>query len=176
MKYNIWGSTVPELYSAFDALKDKMRGPTDTENRPLRRSTKPQEKKNILIIDDDEVSFRLTAGLLSKLGYDADVSDHEGTGTEKLVTEGFSLLILDWVLWDKTGAGVLNTMQEIMIPPKQPIPLIICSGHPKEQMKIPELKYFELIDIWEKPAKLKIMEATLEKVKDRLPRRVPIAN
>jgi DNA-binding NtrC family response regulator len=82
----------------------------------------------ILIVDDDPVQRRLLEALIRRFGYDAEVADSGEAALARLQSTSappIDLLILDLVMPDLDGMGVLGRLRE----QKRPIPTIVQTAH-----------------------------------------------
>lgn len=81
----------------------------------------------ILICDDDPVQRRLIEGLVRKFGYDARVAENGEQALVQLVADGdaIDLVILDLVMPERDGMGVLAAMREQGIAK----PVIVQTSH-----------------------------------------------
>ena len=74
--------------------------------------------KRILIVEDEEKLARLIAQVLGEEGYAAETSGDGRSGLARALAETFDLLILDWMLPDRSGLQVVRSLRtaEIDVP------------------------------------------------------------
>jgi DNA-binding response OmpR family regulator len=79
----------------------------------LQRSDKVKEnKKTILVVDDDKSILRTFTRILQKSGYEIDVAETGKEATEKAVTGRYDLMLVDVRLPDMDGTDLLSMMQK----------------------------------------------------------------
>ncbi len=83
--------------------------------------------ERILIVDDDPVQRRLIENMISRLGYEAVTADGGDAALAVLsdTTAGIDCIVLDLVMPDLDGLGVLARMRELDIR----VPVIVQTAH-----------------------------------------------
>ena len=74
--------------------------------------------KRILLVEDEARLARLISRVLSEEGYAAETVSDGRSGLSRALTESFDLLILDWMLPDRSGVQVLRGLRaaEVGVP------------------------------------------------------------
>ncbi len=74
--------------------------------------------KRILIVEDEAKLARLISRVLGEEGYAAETAGDGRSGLSRALTEGFDLLILDWMLPDRSGLQVVRGLRaaEVSVP------------------------------------------------------------
>ena len=74
--------------------------------------------KRILIVEDEEKLARLIARVLREEGYVADTASDGRSGLSRALSETFDLLILDWMLPERSGVQIVRALRaaEIDVP------------------------------------------------------------
>jgi len=74
--------------------------------------------KRILVVEDEEKLARLIARVLHEEGYAAETAGDGRSGLSRALSETFDLLILDWMLPDRSGVQVVRGLRvaEIDVP------------------------------------------------------------
>src|SRR5215212_1492707 len=74
--------------------------------------------KRILVVEDEEKLARLIARVLHDEGYAAETAGDGRSGLSRALSETFDLLILDWMLPDRSGVQVVRGLRvaEIDVP------------------------------------------------------------
>src|SRR5215212_7265343 len=71
--------------------------------------------KQILVVEDEEKLARLIARVLHEEGYAAETAGDGHLGPSRALTETFDLLILDWMLPDRSGVQVVRDLRTAKI-------------------------------------------------------------
>src|SRR5262245_4611225 len=87
----------------------------------------------ILVVDDDAMSRRVLAQLLSTAGYDCRVSNDGSEALETIHARPPSLLLLDFDMPGLNGAEVLARLRSDGNPTVAQIPAIMLTAHGSEQ-------------------------------------------
>jgi DNA-binding NtrC family response regulator len=69
-----------------------------------------EEKKSILVVDDDKAILKYAKGILQLEGYDVDVAETGFDAMEKSSTRYYNLVLLDIMLPDIQGTELLTKM------------------------------------------------------------------
>ena len=74
--------------------------------------------KRILIVEDEAKLARLISRVLNEEGYAAETAGDGRSGLSRALTEGFDLLIRDWMLPDRSGVQVVRGLRaaEVGVP------------------------------------------------------------
>ena len=74
--------------------------------------------KRILIVEDEERLARLISRVLREEGYAVETTGDGRTGLSRALSEDFDLLILDWMLPDRSGLQIVRSLRaaEIGVP------------------------------------------------------------
>jgi DNA-binding response OmpR family regulator len=74
--------------------------------------------KRILIVEDEEKLARLIAQVLREEGYTTEMVGDGHSGLSRALAETFDLLILDWMLPDRSGLQIVRSLRaaEVSVP------------------------------------------------------------
>jgi DNA-binding response OmpR family regulator len=67
--------------------------------------------KRILVVEDEEKLARLIARVLGEEGYAAEMAYNGRSGLSQALAEAFDLLILDWMLPDRSGLQIVRALR-----------------------------------------------------------------
>src|ERR687897_658719 len=67
--------------------------------------------KRILIVEDEERLARLISRVLREEGYAVETTGDGRTGLSRALSEDFDLLILDWMLPDRSGLQIVRGLR-----------------------------------------------------------------
>ncbi len=67
--------------------------------------------KRILIVEDEEMMAGMVARVLRQEGYAAETAGDGGSGFSRATDDSFDLLILDWMLPDRSGVQILRGLR-----------------------------------------------------------------
>ena len=67
--------------------------------------------KRILIVEDEPWMARMLARVLREEGYAPEVTDNGKSGFARAADESFDLLVLDWMLPDRSGVQILRGLR-----------------------------------------------------------------
>ncbi|MBI2610530.1 response regulator [Candidatus Kaiserbacteria bacterium] len=95
-----------------------------------------EQKKKILVIEDDSIIARLLEHRLTRSGYEVAVESNGKTGLEAIASKRPDLVLLDIVLPEMDGFAVLRELNEKKITPALPVVVISNSGQPVEVDRI----------------------------------------
>lgn len=82
------------------------------------------EPKRVLVVDDDEVFRRFTAGALVSSGYATDLAENGAVAVEKLKQTRPDLILLDLCMPVLDGWGVLDHVEALEVRPR----VVVVSG------------------------------------------------
>ena len=82
-----------------------------------------EDKKNILIIEDEQSIAELERDYLEISGFSVDIASDGDTGLQKALEGDYALIILDLMLPGKDGFQVCKEVREV-----KDIPIIIVSA------------------------------------------------
>jgi sigma-B regulation protein RsbU (phosphoserine phosphatase) len=115
----------------------------------------------ILVIDDDAMSRRVLAQLLTAAGYDCRVSKDGSEALETIHTRPPSLLLLDFDMPGLNGAEVLRRLRADENPTVAQIPAIMLTAHGSEQSEVSCLQA-GANDFVTKPVNASVLRARIE--------------
>ena len=90
----------------------------------------------ILVVDDDAMSRRVLAQLLSGAGYNCRISNDGSEALETIHARPPSLLLLDFDMPGLNGAEVLRHLRSDEDPTVAQIPAIMLTAHGSEQSEV----------------------------------------
>ena len=90
-----------------------------------------EDKKNILIIEDEQSIAELERDYLEISGFSVDIASDGDTGLQKALEGDYALIILDLMLPGKDGFQVCKEVREV-----KDIPIIIVSARKDDIDKI----------------------------------------
>lgn len=67
---------------------------------------------NVLVVDDNVVNLKVSAGIFSKYGIDIAVATCGKDGIKKIENEQYDLILMDMVMPDMSGSDVLKVIRE----------------------------------------------------------------
>ena len=118
------------------------------------------QKKRILVVDDDMGIVRLLEKRLQASGYDVLTANNGMEGVKVAKRENPDLILLDVIMPLKDGYKVCEELKKVY---KKTIPIIIFTGQPYEKDLINEAyKEFGADDYVLKPLNIEVL---LEKIK-----------
>lgn len=94
------------------------------------------DKKNILLIEDDDVIIKLLVKRIEKAGYNVEVARNGKGGIQKIKERMPDLLLLDMIMPILDGFGVLEYLKKENILPGLPVIIVSNSGQPVEIERI----------------------------------------
>ena len=115
----------------------------------------------ILVVDDDAMSRRVLAQLLSAAGYDCRVSENGSEALEIIHDRPPSLLLLDFDMPGLNGAEVLRRLRSDENPTIAQIPAIMLTAHGSEQSEVSCLQA-GADDFVTKPVNASVLRARIE--------------
>ena len=95
------------------------------------------DKKRILVVEDDEEMKSLLKGFVEKEGYEADFVEKGTYAFKKLITESFSLIITDIQIPGFSGLDILPGLKKLQ--PETPIIVITAFGGEEVQHRAYEM-------------------------------------
>ena len=99
-------------------------------------SKTPDNKKRILVIDDEEILTRTFSKLLEKQGYEVFVAKNGGDALAMVEVETFDLIISDIRMPGKNGVDVIKAVQDFMdANQKRRVPVIFITGFADDQVE-----------------------------------------
>jgi DNA-binding response OmpR family regulator len=84
---------------------------------------------SVLIVDDDPLIARFVSRGLRAAGYSATVADDARSGRELALSGEFDVVLLDLVLGDGDGFGVLRDLRAR----RRTLPVLVMTGHPAQR-------------------------------------------
>jgi len=115
----------------------------------------------ILVVDDDAMSRRVLAQLLSAAGYNCRVSNDGSEALETIHARPPSLLLLDFDMPGLNGAEVLKRLRSDEDPTVAQIPAIMLTAHGSEQSEVSCLQA-GADDFVTKPVNASVLRARIE--------------
>src|SRR5436309_116410 len=115
----------------------------------------------ILVVDDDAMSRRVLAQLLSAAGYNCRVSNDGSEALETIHARSPSLLLLDFDMPGPNGAEVLRRLRSDDDPAVAQIPAIMLTAHGSEQSEVSCLQA-GADDFVTKPVNASVLRARIE--------------
>ncbi|HKQ37561.1 MAG TPA: SpoIIE family protein phosphatase [Verrucomicrobiae bacterium] len=115
----------------------------------------------ILVVDDDAMSRRVLAQLLSTAGYKCRVSNDGSEALEEIHARPPSLLLLDFDMPGLNGAEVLRRLRSDGNPTVAQIPAIMLTAHGSEQSEVSCLQA-GADDFVTKPVNASVLRARIE--------------
>src|SRR5215208_3017334 len=115
----------------------------------------------ILVVDDDAMSRRVLAQLLSAAGYNCRVSNDGSEALETIHARPPSLLLLDFDMPGINGAEVLRRLRSDQNPMVAQIPAIMLTAHGSEQSEVSCL-HAGADDFVTKPVNASVLQARIE--------------
>jgi phosphoserine phosphatase RsbU/P len=115
----------------------------------------------ILVVDDDAMSRRVLAQLLSAAGYNCRVSNDGSEALETIHARPPSLLLLDFDMPGLNGAEVLRRLRSDDDPTVAQIPAIMLTAHGSEQSEVSCLQA-GADDFVTKPVNSSVLRARIE--------------
>ena len=115
----------------------------------------------ILVVDDDAMSRRVLAQLLSAAGYNCRVSNDGSEALETIHAHPPSLLLLDFDMPGLNGAEVLRRLRSDEDPAVAQIPAIMLTAHGSEQSEVSCL-HAGADDFVTKPVNSAVLRARIE--------------
>src|SRR5437867_341150 len=118
-------------------------------------------RAEILVVDDDSMSRRVLAQLLSAAGYDCRVSRDGSEALDAIHTRPPALLLLDFDMPGLNGAEVLRRLRSDEEPGVAQIPAIMLTAHGSEQSEVSCLQA-GADDFVTKPVNAAVLQARIE--------------
>ena len=115
----------------------------------------------ILVVDDDAMSRRVLAQLLSAAGYNCRVSNDGSEALETIHARPPSLLLLDFDMPGLNGAEVLRCLRSDEDPTVSQIPAIMLTAHGSDQSEVSCLQA-GADDFVTKPVNASVLRARIE--------------
>src|SRR6476620_7959945 len=115
----------------------------------------------IVVVDDDAMSRRVLAQLLSAAGYNCRVSNDGSEALETIHARPPSLLLLDFDMPGPNGAEVLRILRSDQDPAVAQIPAIMLTAHGSEQSEVSCLQA-GADDFVTKPVNSSVLRARIE--------------
>src|ERR1700745_2769309 len=123
--------------------------------------TMDASRAEILVVDDDAMSRRVLARLLSAAGYNCRVSNDGSEALETIHARPPSLLLLDFDMPRLNGADLLRRLRSDEDPTVAQIPAIMLTAHGSEQSEVSCLQA-GAGDFVAKPVNASVLRARIE--------------
>lgn len=89
-------------------------------------------KKTIFLVEDDDIVVDLLVRRLKKSGYAVEVAPNGRVGLEMIQQKKPDLVLLDMLLPELDGFGVIEGLEKMKLLPDLPVIIISNSGQPIE--------------------------------------------
>lgn len=97
-----------------------------------------QKTKDVLIVDDDDAIRNLLCAALAQAGLTCDDASHGVAALQKLKAVDYSVVLLDLMMPQLDGAGVLAELQSWQQPQdRKPVIVVITAFPDREQPALP---------------------------------------
>ncbi|ODT72061.1 MAG: hypothetical protein ABS75_06235 [Pelagibacterium sp. SCN 63-23] len=84
-----------------------------------------------LVVDDNTYARAICAASLGKLGVGEVVEASNGAeAILALMSESFSLVLMDWYMPDINGAGIMQVLRDPRFGPSSSVPVILMTAYP----------------------------------------------
>ena len=123
------------------------------------------DRKRVIIVEDDDAVRRYLAELFSARGYAAEEAREGGEALRRVEEQAFDVMILDQKMPGLSGLEVLERLRAI----GPPFPVIVLSGHGSEELAVQAL-HMGATDYVTKQADPRFSETLLEKTRRAIER------
>ena len=97
-----------------------------------------QKSKDVLIVDDDDTIRNLLCAALAKAGLSCDDAGHGVAALEKLKSTDYAVVLLDLMMPELDGTGVLQELQSWQQPQdRKPVIVVITAFPDRKQPALP---------------------------------------
>jgi sigma-B regulation protein RsbU (phosphoserine phosphatase) len=127
----------------------------------IEMSTSNNSNAEILIVDDDALSRKILAQLLTSAGYDCKVSEDGAEAMKVIHDKPPSLLLLDFDMPGANGAEVLRQLRSDQHQAVAQVPTIMLTGHGSEESEVSCLQA-GADDFVTKPVNAAVLRARIE--------------
>ncbi|OFZ32047.1 MAG: hypothetical protein A2622_12515 [Bdellovibrionales bacterium RIFCSPHIGHO2_01_FULL_40_29] len=119
-----------------------------------------KEKPTVLIVEDDMDVASATASIFKQLGCKTIISDGHDGASHKMSFQDVDFIVLDWMLGDNLSADELVKKSTRIIDAFTDLrnkfqlhhaKVITYSALDRSKVQLPETKYFDHLDHWQKP-------------------------
>lgn len=132
--------------------------------------------KRVIVADDDENIIELFKRGLRRECRLSWAEDGYETVERVATLPSADLIILDWNMPGLNGLKALKTIEMMIktdphlgeIWDQRKIPYVICSVRPADEIEVPPLDHFYLVDYWQKPLIVKELKQKLDDVFTRI--------
>ena len=141
-----------------------------TEDLELNR------KNHVLLVDDSLRAITSLNRIFTGLGCDTILGFDGFTALNSLVNKEVDLMVLDMTMPKMDGDETLARADELLgelyqgqntAEPKS-IPVVVYTGMEKGSYRLHETKYFEVVDVWQKPISFSALSVRAEKIVDSI--------
>jgi phosphoserine phosphatase RsbU/P len=132
--------------------------PSDSK---IEMSTSNNSHAEILIVDDDALSRKILAQVLTSAGYNCHVCGNGAEALEMIHAEPPSLLLLDFDMPGANGAEVLKELRSDQHQAVAQVPAIMLTGHGSEESEVSCLQA-GADDFVTKPVNAAVLHARIE--------------
>ncbi len=127
----------------------------------IEMSTSNNSHAEILIVDDDALSRKILAQVLTSAGYNCQVCGNGAEALEMIHAEPPSLLLLDFDMPGATGAEVLKELRSDQHQAVAQVPTIMLTAHGSEESEVSCL-HAGADDFVTKPVNAAVLRARIE--------------
>jgi sigma-B regulation protein RsbU (phosphoserine phosphatase) len=127
----------------------------------IEMSVPSNSRAEILIVDDDALSRKILAQVLTSAGYNCQVCKDGGEALEIIHTKPPSLLLLDFDMPGANGAEVLRELRSDQNQEVAQVPAIMLTGHGSERSEVSCLQA-GADDFVTKPVNADVLRARIE--------------
>ena len=120
---------------------------------------KKENKKTILLIEDDEAVLFAMERYLRSVGFELIIAKDGIEGIKKVKSGGYDLVITDIVMPHVSGTGIVTVLKKNVNPQ---IPIIAITGYGKEAEAVAMEKNADLV--LTKPVQMKELENHIERM------------
>jgi phosphoserine phosphatase RsbU/P len=135
-----------------------VRLPSDSK---IEMSTSHNSQAEILIVDDDALSRKILAQILTSAGYNCQVCGNGAEALEMIHAEPPSLLLLDFDMPGANGAEVLKELRSDQHQAVAQVPAIMLTAHGSEESEVSCL-HAGADDFVTKPVNTAVLRARIE--------------
>jgi len=150
--------TLGDAFAKIGADTMTVRLPSDSK---IEMSTSNNSHAEILIVDDDALSRKILAQVLTSAGYNCQVCENGAEALEMIHSEPPSLLLLDFDMPGANGAEVLKELRSDQHQAVAQVPAIMLTAHGSEESEVSCL-HAGADDFVTKPVNTAVLRARIE--------------
>jgi CheY-like chemotaxis protein/HPt (histidine-containing phosphotransfer) domain-containing protein len=133
----------------------------DPASPEILENTAPQRALNVLLIDDNVVNLKVTAGLMEKEGHHVITADSGQKALDLLVQNHFDVVFVDMLMPDMDGKEFIGKMRENPALGKLPVFALTGMSDKESQQKMMRLS---VQDVFTKPVSRQTLQKALNKI------------